>query len=91
MSLLQLTVLAFLCEAIWETTKMIWENGKFSADRVGSLAFGLIVSLLSGADLFDLLGIPLYLPYVGMALTGILISRGANFIHDIINYVNSLK
>jgi hypothetical protein len=89
MEILSLFVVAFLGEAIWETLKMIWEDGKASIDKIGALVVGLIIAFVTGADLLALTGLPVKVPYVGIVLTGILISRGANFVHDAISVIHS--
>ena len=83
-------VLAILCEAIWENVKMIWENGKFSINRLGALILGVIISFATQINLFAVLDIEI-IPVVGSIFTGILISRGANFIHDLLNKIQSLS
>ena len=87
MQLLQLVVLALIGEAVWESLKMVWQEGKLSVDRIGALVIGLLIAFVSGADLLSLINIPVSVPYVGIALTGILISRGANFVHDILKKI----
>jgi hypothetical protein len=87
MTILGVVVIAFIVEAVWETLKMIWQQGKVSIDRIGALVVGLLVAFASGIDLFVLVELPLQVPYVGLALTGILISRGANFIHDLLKKI----
>lgn len=83
MTILQISILALMGEAIWETAKMTWQEGKISIDRVGAIIVCLILSIGAGLDLFLLVEVPLRIPYVGMILTGLLISRGANFFHDL--------
>ena len=87
MQLIQLVILAMIGEAIWETLKMVWQEGKLNIDRIGALAFGLLIAFVTGADLLNLISIPAKVPYVGIALTGILISRGANFVHDLLKKI----
>lgn len=89
MELINLVIIALLGEAIWETLKLIWDKGKFSWDRIGALVVGLIVAIGTGFDIFTLSGIPISIPYVGLILTGILISRGANFVHDLLSKLQS--
>jgi ABC-type transport system involved in cytochrome c biogenesis permease component len=84
MQLIQLLLLALICEAVWETLKLVWEKGSLNIDRVGAIVIGLTIAFGTGADLLSLVDIPLFVPYVGTALTGILISRGSNFIHDLL-------
>ena len=85
MEFAQLITVAVLVEAIWENIKMIWQNGKLSIDRIGSLAIGILVCILVNIDIFSIVQIPVNIPIIGCVLTGIIISRGANFLHDLIN------
>lgn len=87
MNIAQLTVVAILVEAIWENLKMVWQNGKFSVDRIGSLILGITVCLFAKIDIFAMLNIPLSIAYLGSIFTGIICSRGANFIHDLYNKI----
>lgn len=91
MDILSLVVLALIGESIWETLKMTWQDGKFSIDRIGALVVGILLAFGSGLDLMELVGIPLVIPYLGMFLTGLLISRGSNFVHDLVSSVNNIK
>lgn len=82
-AVLTVAVAALLAEAVWETGKMVWQEGKLCIDRVGALCIGLVFAVGSGLDLFSLLGISFVYPIIGQILTGVLLSRGANFVHDI--------
>lgn len=79
----QLVIIAFLVEAVWETLKMTWQEGKLSKDRVGALVVGLVIAFTMNVDLFIAIGLSPVLNYVGVISTGILISRGGNYIHDL--------
>jgi hypothetical protein len=76
-------MIAIIAESIWETIKLMRKNGDFNWDRAGSTVVGILIAFGTGADIFQLLGIPFRFPVVGNVLTGLLISRGANFIHDL--------
>ncbi len=86
-------VVATLSEAIWEILKKlipviddrIWSY----LNLVGSLAVSVFVGVATGVDIFHLLGIDLKWPVVGVVLTGIIISRGSNFIHDLVTRLQS--
>lgn len=84
----QLIIVAFLVEAIWETLKMTWQEGKLSKDRIGALAVGLIMAFTMNLDLFVAIGLNPIFDYVGVIATGILVSRGSNYVHDVINLIN---
>ena len=91
MNILSLIILALIGEALWETLKLTWQNGKLSIDRVGALLIGELLAIGTGLDLMAMVGVPLKIPYVGMILTGLLISRGANFIHDLLQSISNVQ
>ena len=85
MSIVTIITIALLVEAIWETLKMVWQEGKINVNTIGALIVGIGVSILAKIDIFAMQGISLSIPLIGWVLTGILMSRGANFIHDLFN------
>lgn len=88
--IIKVVILSMLAEAIWENLRMTFENGKFSINRLGALIVSIIVTIATKINLFDILEFetPLIL---GSILTGILISRGANVLHDLLNKIQSLS
>lgn len=98
-TLIPILLLAAMVEAVWQTLKMVWQpkqtlgatKGKINPDKIGALAVGVLIAFGSGLDLPTLVGIPMSIPYLGVILTGILISRGAGFVHDLFTYLKSLK
>ena len=87
---LQIIVIALLAETIWENLKMIWQEGKLNVDRIGALIVSIVVSMATQLDVFAILNFGIAIPFVGSFLTGILISRGANVIHDLLNKIEEL-
>jgi hypothetical protein len=87
MELTQIVLGAVLCESVWETGKMTYQKGKLSGDRIGALLVGILVAMGSGLDVCAAVGIPMTVPFLGSILTGILLSRGANFVHDVLGAV----
>lgn len=85
-------VLAMVCEAIWETIKMAIP-GKIEnwLDRICVMIIGIFLALESGIDFLKLVGISFKIPYLGAVLTGLLISRGSNFMHDILATINNMQ
>ena len=79
----QLIIVAILIEAIWENLKMIWKDRKISLNTIGVLVISIIVCLLAKTDIFPIVGLSLSVPFVGSGLTGIIVSRGANFVNDL--------
>ncbi|MGL5085960.1 MAG: hypothetical protein ACRC68_09670 [Clostridium sp.] len=91
MELLTLIVLAMVAESIWETLKMVWQDGKASVDKIGALVVSLVVTLGTNINIMPLLGLSMKWHILGAILTAILISRGANFMHELLNKVTNIK
>ena len=87
----QLVIVAILIEAIWENIKMIWQNGKFSIDKIGSLVISILICILAKIDIFPIVNLSIMVPVIGSILTGIIVSRGANFVHDLFNKITGDK
>lgn len=81
--LIQITTMAFLAEAIWETMKLVVEKGSIEFNRVGALVVGIIIAVTVRVDIFEAIGLTPSVGYVGVLATGILISRGSNYVHDL--------
>lgn len=79
----QLVAIAFLVESIWETLKMVWQENKLQTDKLGALIIGLVVTFTLQLDLFVILEFNECVGVMGIIATGILVSRGGNFIHDL--------
>ncbi len=88
--IIKILILAMLCEAIWENLRMTFENGKFNINRLGALIVSIIVALATKIDIFKILDIEIF-QVIGSILTGILISRGANVVHDLLTKIQELS
>ncbi len=53
-----------------------------------SLVFGIFIAVSYKIDILKLVSIESEIPYIGCVLTGILFSRGSNYIHDILKTLN---
>lgn len=91
MELITLIVLAMVAESIWETLKMVWQDGKASVDKIGALVVALVVTLGTNINIMPLLGLSMKWNILGAILTAILISRGANFMHELLNKITNIK
>lgn len=81
-------LLAILIEAIVEILKSLISEGKLNKSVALSLLVAIPVTVLTGLDLFELAGLPIAVPYVGAALSGIIISRGSNYVSDLVSKFN---
>lgn len=94
MAIATVFVLAVIVEALLEVLKQWLPTGlkiPTWAAAVGGGVLGIGLCLLAGVDLLALAGITLAIPVVGEVLTGILISRGASFVHDLWGKINESK
>lgn len=89
--LIIILIATLISESVWETLKMTWQKGKLSLDRIGALITALVVCIGVNIDLLALLGINTSIPFLGTILTGVLVSRGSNFIHDLLEKVTNIK
>ena len=88
MDFMQLIIVAILVEAIWENIKMVYQEGKLSVSRIGSLVISIIICVIANVDIFPVVGISMSIPFIGSILTGIVVSRGANFVNDLFSKLN---
>ena len=56
-----------------------------------SLIFGIFIAVVYKIDLLKLADIESEIPYIGSVLTGILFSRGSNYVHDILKTVTRIN
>ncbi|HEU4607869.1 MAG TPA: hypothetical protein VFS31_07150 [Chitinophagaceae bacterium] len=81
---------ALFIEAMVETLKWIFQtgpDGKPLLDwvRIAALVLGVSACTAFNIDLFAAAGFQTNVPYVGAIGTGIILARGANVIHDLID------
>lgn len=97
MQFLGLILSSVVIEGIVSYIRLIRSDGKWQWKIICPIALGIIVAGVYNINIFTLFGltpkIPLVewieptIPYVGVVLTGILLSRGSNYIYDTINSV----
>ena len=88
---MKLLIIAVFVEALWETLKMFWDGDKVDVNRIGSAILGILLCVLANVDFFALVGVELSIPIVGIVLSGLLVSRGANFVHDLLKIVYEIQ
>lgn len=91
MELITLIVLAMLSESIWETLKMVWQDGKASVDKIGALGVAIVITLGTNINIIPMIGLSMKWSLLGAILTAILISRGSTFIHELLNKITNIK
>ena len=68
---------------------LISEN--FSFGMILSLLIGILIALAYKIDFLECLELKSCVPYFGVVLTGILISRGSNYIYDLLNLLSKVN
>jgi hypothetical protein len=86
-----IVIVGAIIEACVETIEWVITR-EFLRQRLIALGLAELVAFFFGLDILPLLGVtppagsPLTpaAPFIGAALTGLLLSRGANFVHDLL-------
>ena len=81
---------AMIVEAIIEYAGAISSN-EFRKKWLSSMGFGVAFALIYNLDLPAVFGLKTSLPFVGMALTGVLLSRGSNYLADFIKQIGAAR
>lgn len=82
---LAIFVLAIVVEGVVTYVREWFVDGKVHWQQILTMFLGVFVSLAYNLDLIKLVGVTAVIPYVGCVLTGILISRGSNYIFDLVS------
>lgn len=91
MDFMQLIIVAILVEAIWENIKMVYQEDKLSKSMIGSLVISILICVVANVDIFPVVGVSMSIPFIGSILTGIVVSRGANFVNDLFSKLKEVK
>jgi hypothetical protein len=83
--------LSIIVEGIITYIKEFFVNGKFQWQMLISIVVGVLVAAAYHVDLLALSGMQTPVPYLGSILTGILISRGSNYIFDLIKALGTAQ
>lgn len=85
-------IIAVILEALVQVVKGWVPEGAKIAEwtwPVVSAVLGVVLCVLASVDVLYVAGITIKVPYVGEVLTGVLISRGAGFLHDVWSKVSN--
>lgn len=80
--------LAIVVEGIISYITLFFVDGKIKWQVIIAIILGMGVAVAYGVDLFALAGLQSRVPYIGSLLTGILLSRGSNYIFDLMKLVS---
>lgn len=83
-------LMSFVVVSIYDIVKGFYKDNKVNVNSIVTAVFGIILALLAQLDAFALLGIDFVIPFVGQVLTGLVISKGSNYVYDFITKIISL-
>lgn len=75
--------LAIIIEATITYINQFFVSEKFCLEMFLSIIFGIVISIAYEIDIPKYLNLNSRIPYLSNILTGILISRGSNYIYDL--------
>lgn len=84
-----LFLLAVVVEATVAYVQEWFVNKNFNWKQILAAVFGIIVAVGYNLDFIALFGLESTIPYLGVVLTGLAISRGSNFIADLVKQVQN--
>lgn len=79
-----LFLLAVVVEGVITYVKEFFVKGNMRWEMLSSIMLGVFVAVAYGVDMLAMLGMNTSIPYIGSILTGILISRGSNYVCDLV-------
>lgn len=83
--------MAIVVESVVDIIKDVFVNKTVMWQKIVSIVLGIVVATGFGVDLFAMFGLTSTIPYLGTVLSGLLMSRGANYINDILAKITSYK
>lgn len=95
-AILMALMLAVIVEAIVEYGSTIWamveqKEHKKAVKQLCAIVLGVVFCIAANVDFFSEIGMTFYVPWIGVVLTGVFISRGANYASDIIKRLQGMS
>ena len=88
-------LLAVIVEALidYATTIFMKVEGKLVIEwkKIAAIVLGIFLAIAANADFLTPAGLAFNIPYVGVILTGIFLSRGSNYVSDFLMMINTRK
>lgn len=84
MQIFNLIMLSIIIEGIVSYVKEWFVDNHFQWQQLVTVILGIIIAVCYDVDLLAMFGATSQVPYIGCVLTGILLSRGSNYIFDLI-------
>lgn len=83
-------IMSFVTVSIYDIIKSFYKDNKVDVHGIITAILGIILAVAARLDAFNLVGIDFAIPYLGQVLTGLVISKGSNYVYDFITKIFSL-
>ena len=90
-NIIKIISLSIIVESVITYFKEFFVYGYFSISMIFSIILGISISIIYKLDLPECFNLKSTVPYIGNILTGLLISRGSNYIYDVLKIVTDTK
>lgn len=91
MDLYSILIVSILIEALITYFDDIFINKEFHWEQLVSIIIGIFVAIAFQVDLPKVFGLNSVIPLVGQVITGIIFSRGSNYVNDLLTKLNTYK
>lgn len=82
---------AVLIEALITYFNEFFIGGNSPWQMIISIILGITIAVAYGLDLPEYFNLKSKIPYVGAVITGILLSRGSNYIYDLLTSISKVN
>lgn len=80
----KILMMSFVTVSIYDIIKSFYKDNKIDVNSIVTAVLGIILAVASGLDAFALVGIDFKFAIIGQVLTGLVISKGSNYVYDFI-------
>lgn len=91
MEITAILVMSVLVEAVITYVKTWVVNKEFKWPMLVSAVLSIVICIAYGIDIPSAVGLSSSIPFVGTVITGVLISRGSNYISDLLKRLTKGK
>lgn len=83
-------LMSFVVVSIYDICKGFYKDKKVDFNAIVTAVIGIVLAIAAQLDVFGLLGISFVIPFLGQVLTGLVISKGSNYVYDFVTKIIAL-
>ena len=84
-----LFIIAITIEGLISLAKEIVVEKKVDWKKIAAIGIAIFLVIAANKDLYAMVGVTFTIPYVGLVLTGLAVSRGSNYLADLLKLFQS--